>query len=1005
SWTGLPEFKDDTVTDYSRHAPTVESSPNDAQNRNPSVTETEASPSTNSPKSFIKFLKENDSPTNSKTDKAETAKKPPVKPPMRPMRSNMNGAWPNRTSFNKLGSSQNNFDDKGYWDSGCSRHMTGNISYLSDFKPFDEGYVSFGQGGCKITGKGIIKIEPSLPPQKQQSSPQAPPQDAEFPTQLQQVLNLKARVKKLEKANKLKSLKLRRLRKVGAYRRVESSNDMEVVFNQGRMIADMDMIEGIELVKDAKEDDSEVQEVVEVVTTAKLITKVTAAASQVSAASTTILAASATIPAAKRLHKKEEMKDQEIIKSINETLAQKAAKRRKLSEEAQEAEDLRKRLDVVEDEDDDVFVDATPLASKVLVVDYQIVLIDNKPRFKIIKADETYHFYISFATLLKNFDREDLFSKWKLHSLCSYGDVTRLQALVDKKKIVISEDVICEILQFDSLVRNVDSSSKFYMYRRFIQLIIQAQVVDLSSHTTRFISPALTQKVFANMRTVGKGFSGVETPLFENMLAVRDVDAEAEVQVSAQGKDIQENAAEQVAVNVVQPTPTSPLPSSHVIPSTYPHQSPCPPQPQDAEVEIVKLKARVKKLEKLNKVKSSKLRRLRKVGTSQCVESSDDVENVFNQGRISVDMDQDEGIKPVVLSMQEDDTEVQEAVEIITTAKLMTEVVTAAATQVAAASTPIPAAKPKILKIVAAPLVSTRKRKGVVIRDPEEELHTDTSTETHTMKDKGKGILIEDLKPMKKKDQIEMDAEYARKLQEEINKEHEESFKNIDWNAALDHIQSKEPQYIKRYHGIKKKPQTESKARKNMISYLRNTECYKMEFFKGLKYDDILPIFQARFDANLKFLFKSREEMEKEDEEIIKSINETLAQKAAKRRRLREQAKEDEDLKKQLEVVVNEDDDVFIKATPIRKKVPVVNYEIVMINNKPRYKIIRVDDTHQLYTSFITLLKNFDREDLEDLWKIMNSRFSTSKPTNFFDNYLLSTLKTMFEKTDGQDAL
>nr|GFC36468.1 hypothetical protein [Tanacetum cinerariifolium] len=107
-------------------------------------------------------------------------------------------------------------------------------------------------------------------------------------------------------------------------------------------------------------------------------------------------------------------------------------------------------------------------------------------------------------------------------------------------------------------------------------------------------------------------------------------------------------------------------------------------------------------------------------------------------------------------------------------------------------------------------------------------------------------------------------------------------------------------------------------------------------------------------------------------------------------------------LKKQLEVVVDEDDDVFIEATPIDRKVVVVNYEIVMINNKPRYKIIRVDDTHQLYTSFITLLKNFDREDLEDLWKIVKARFSTSKPTNFTNDYLLVTLKTMFEKTDAQ---
>nr|GFC69903.1 hypothetical protein [Tanacetum cinerariifolium] len=295
--------------------------------------------------------------------------------------------------------------------------------------------------------------------------------------------------------------------------------------------------------------------------------------------------------------------------------------------------------------------------------------------------------------------------------------------------------------------------------------------------------------------------------------------------------------------------------------------------------------------------------------------------------------------------------------------------------------------------------------KGVVIRDPEEDLPSDTPAETPKVKDKGKGILIEAPKPMKKKDQIEMDAEYARKLQEEINKEHEESYKNIDWSAALDHVHSKEPQYIKRYHGMKKKPQTESEARKNMIFYLRNTKGYKMEFFKGLTYDEILSIFQAKFDVNMRFLFKTREEMEAEDEEIIKSINETPAQKAAKRKKLHEQAKEDEDLKKQLEVVVDEDDDVFIKATPIGRKVPVVDYEIVMINNKPRYKIIKADGTHQLYISFITLLKNFDREDLEDLWRIVKARFSTSKPTNFSEDYLLSTLKTMFEKTDGQDAI
>ncbi|GJV10717.1 uncharacterized mitochondrial protein-like protein [Tanacetum coccineum] len=51
-------------------------------------------------------------------------------------------------------------EDQGYVDSRCSRHMTGNMSYLSDVKEFDRGYVTFGGGakGGRITGKGTLKI-------------------------------------------------------------------------------------------------------------------------------------------------------------------------------------------------------------------------------------------------------------------------------------------------------------------------------------------------------------------------------------------------------------------------------------------------------------------------------------------------------------------------------------------------------------------------------------------------------------------------------------------------------------------------------------------------------------------------------------------------------------------------------------------------------------------------------------------------------------------------------
>nr|GEX11816.1 reverse transcriptase domain-containing protein [Tanacetum cinerariifolium] len=147
SWTGIPEFVDDTVTNYSRPSPAIESTSDDAQNRNSPVPEIESSPSTISSKPFFKFVKAADPPTVAKSDKKETVRKPSVKYTEQYRK-------PSKISN---GNSQNHIDDKGYWDSGCSWHMTGNISYLTDYEPYDEGYVSFRQGGYKITGKGTIK--------------------------------------------------------------------------------------------------------------------------------------------------------------------------------------------------------------------------------------------------------------------------------------------------------------------------------------------------------------------------------------------------------------------------------------------------------------------------------------------------------------------------------------------------------------------------------------------------------------------------------------------------------------------------------------------------------------------------------------------------------------------------------------------------------------------------------------------------------------------------------
>nr|GEW53112.1 synaptobrevin, longin-like domain protein [Tanacetum cinerariifolium] len=384
---------------------------------------------------------------------------------------------------------------------------------------------------------------------------------------------------------------------------------------------------------------------------------------------------------------------------------------------------------------------------------------------------------------------------------------------------------------FESLIRNVDSSSKFYMYPR-----------------------------------VGKGFSGVETPLFEGMLVgVIKEQGNAEEQVP---NDVDDAAAQ--GANTIEAL--------------------------DAYAALTR------RVEHLEYDKVSQALEITKPKRRR-INSSDDtvMEDASNQGRMIDALDSDADVAlmddkeaekkaeeaKVAGDDQEDEPEVQEVVDVVTTAKLITEAVTAASESVTAASTTIAAAE---------------------LQDPKEESTTIIPVETKS-KDKGKGIMVEEPKPLKKKEQVKMDEEYARKLHKELNKD-------IDWNVAIDHVKhnAKEDPFVQRYQVMKKRPQTEAQAQRNMIMYLKNL----------------------------------KEQLEKEENIAIESINETLAQKAAKRRKLNEEV---EDLKRHLEIMPDEDDDVYTEATPLGRKVPVVDYEIIRLKNKPHYKIILADGTHQLWIS------------------------------------------------------
>nr|GEU56583.1 hypothetical protein [Tanacetum cinerariifolium] len=307
------------------------------------------------------------------------------------------------------------------------------------------------------------------------------------------------------------------------------------------------------------------------------------------------------------------------------------------------------------------------------------------------------------------------------------------------------------------------------------------------------------------------------------------------------------------------------------------------------------------------------------------------------------DLDHQEKVLSMLDVNDEEPAGVEEVLKVVKAAKLIIEVVTTAGVDVNAASVQdtlnTAAEATKVIDEVPKP----RKRRGVIIQDPEKTTTTVTVQPKVQAKDKGKAIRIEEPKPLKRQVQIKLDEE-------------------------------------------------------NMVGY-------KMDYFKGISYDEIRPIFKKHNNYNQAFLNKVNEgikvskkkvRQEKEVEvESSKKEGESLEQEIAKKQKIEQ---ETEELKKHLKIVSDDDDDVYKDATPLASKIPIVDYKIHTERNRPYFKIIRADGNHMLFMSFSTMLKNFDREDLESLWKIVRERFKKTEPKNYTDDFLLNTLKIMFEK-------
>ncbi|GKA49647.1 hypothetical protein Tco_0742720, partial [Tanacetum coccineum] len=391
--------------------------------------------------------------------------------------------------------------------------------------------------------------------------------------------------------------------------------------------------------------------------------------------------------------------------------------------------------------------------------------------------------------------------------------------------------------------------------------------------------------------------------------------------------------------------------------------------------EIASLKRRVKKLEKKNRSRTHKLKRLYKVGLTARVESSDNEESLgedaSKQGRIDA-IDADEEITLVSVH----DVNVSADEELIGDATTVSVATTTTAT--------ITTVDDITLAQALMEIKSTKpKEKRVVIQELGESTTTiSLQLSSQQSQDKGKGILIEYVKPMKKKDLIRLVEEDASKLQAEFDEEErlarEKNEKEKEGNIALietwddiqvkidaDHqlaerLQAQEQEELfieekatlfqqllenrrkhfaaKRVEEKRNKLPTKAQQRKIMCTYLKNMEGYKLKDLKFKEFDSIQEMFDRAFKRVNTFEDFRTELVEGKE----KRAGTKLIQENAKKQKV-EDDKETTELKQCLEIIPDEEG-VTIDAIPLAVKSPsIVGWKIYKEGRKSYYQIMRAD--------------------------------------------------------------
>ncbi|GJU18546.1 hypothetical protein Tco_1146512 [Tanacetum coccineum] len=205
---------------------------------------------------------------------------------------------------------------------------------------------------------------------------------------------------------------------------------------------------------------------------------------------------------------------------------------------------------------------------------------------------------------------------------------------------------------------------------------------------------------------------------------------------------------------------------------------------------------------------------------------------------------------------------------------------------------------------------------------------------------------------------------------------------------------------IKRAEEKRNKQPTRAQQRSIICTYLKNMAGWKPKDLKNKSFANIQELFDKAIKRVNTFVDINTELVE-EGSETRKEISskragDELEQEKAKKQKVDED-KETTELQSLMKVIPDEEE-VAVDVIPLATTPPsIVDWMILKDGKISYYQIIRVDGSSKRHSTFIQMLRSFDREDLETLWKLVKAKHGYTSPKEGYEKVLWGDLKTMFE--------